>query len=144
MTRSASFERQADPPLTRGVQAHLVRAVPLGLFIGLMILVTQTLLLALAFNVFTASDTIEGAAATYIKARLWGLPATLGSIALMGWFVGISRSGRALSMQIVLNLVNLILSPLFVISFGWGLYGKRSQALPSGRVIKQGLSGLLD
>jgi len=44
------------------VQAHLVRAVPLGLFIGLMILVTQTLLLALAFNVFTASETIEGAA----------------------------------------------------------------------------------
>jgi len=60
---------------------------------------------------------------TYIQARLWGLPATLGSIALMGWFVGISRSGRALSMQIVLNVINIILSPLFVIAFGWGLYG---------------------
>jgi len=76
------------------VQAHLVRAVPLGVFIGLFILLTQTLLLALAFKVFTAPETIEDAAAVYIKARLWGLPATLGSIALMGWFVGISRSGR--------------------------------------------------
>lgn len=106
-----------------GVQAHLVRAVPLGLFIGALVFILQTLLLAGAFKIFTASDTIEGAAATYIQARLWGLPATLGSIALMGWFVGISRSGRALSMQIVLNIVNIILSPLFVITLGWGLYG---------------------
>lgn len=106
-----------------GVQAHLARAIPLGLLIGLLVFILQPFLLALAFTVFTASETIEASAATYISARLWGLPATLGSIALMGWFVGISRSERALQMQIVLNLINIILSPLFVISFGWGLYG---------------------
>ena len=106
-----------------GVQAHLARAVPLGVVIGLSVFVLQTVLMAAAFKVFSADAEIESAARTYITARLWGLPATLGSIALMGWFVGISRSGRALSMQIVLNVVNLILSPLFVISMGWGLYG---------------------
>lgn len=105
------------------VQAHLFRAVPLGLFIGLLVCVLQTILLAVAFKVFTASPTIEDSAASYIRARLWGLPATLGSIALMGWFVGISRAGRALSMQIVLNIVNIILSPIFVIVLGWGLFG---------------------
>ncbi|WP_371396552.1 MATE family efflux transporter [Fretibacter rubidus] len=105
------------------VQAHLFRAVPLGFFIGLLVFALQTILLAVAFKVFTASPTIEDSAASYIRARLWGLPATLGSIALMGWFVGISRAGRALSMQIVLNIVNIILSPLFVIALGWGLYG---------------------
>ena len=106
-----------------GVQAHLVRAVPLGLIIGLLIFLSQIPLLAGAFKIFSGTPDIENAAATYIGARLWGLPATLASIALMGWFVGISRSGLALKMQIVLNAINIILSPLFVISFGWGLWG---------------------
>ena len=106
-----------------GVQAHLMRAVPLGLCIGLLIFMMQIPLLAGAFHIFTGTPDVESAAATYISARLWGLPATLASIALMGWFVGISRSGLALKMQIILNTVNIILSPLFVISFGWGLWG---------------------
>ena len=121
---TAGLAAQADGAEDQtAVQAHLMRAVPLGITIGLLVFITQFFLMALAFKIFTASETIEGAAATYIRARLWGLPATLGSIALMGWFVGISRSGRALHMQIVLNAVNIILSPIFVITFGWGLYG---------------------
>ena len=121
---TAGLAAQSDGANDEGaVQAHLARAVPLGVFIGLCVFVLQTLLLAVAFQVFSADATIESEARTYITARLWGLPATLGSIALMGWFVGISRSGRALSMQIVLNIVNIILSPLFVMALGWGLYG---------------------
>ena len=106
-----------------GVQGHILRAVPLGLAIGLAVFALQALLLSGAFAIYTAESGIEGSAATYIRARLWGLPATLGTIALMGWFVGISRAGRALQLQIVLNLVNIVLSPLFVIGFGAGLYG---------------------
>lgn len=117
---AAQSDGANDP---NAVQAHLFRAVPLGFLIGLLIFFSQGLLLAGAFKVFTASPTIESSAATYIGARLWGLPATLASIALMGWFVGISRSQLALKMQIILNLANVILSPLFVINFGWGLWG---------------------
>ncbi len=105
------------------VQAHIFRAVPLGLAIGLFFILTQALLLPLAFGFSKAEESLETAAQIYISARLWGLPAMLGSIALMGWFIGISRTGLALKMQIVLNLINIILSPLFVIIFGWGLYG---------------------
>ena len=107
----------------KAVQSHLFRAVPMGIAIGLIALAAQAILLPAAFLVYTASDSIEQSARTYISARLWGIPATLGSIALMGWFVGISRTQRALQMQIVLNIVNIVLSPLFVISLSWGLYG---------------------
>lgn len=106
-----------------GVQGHILRAIPLGALIGLLVLTLQFILVPAAFLIFTASPELEGEAATYIHARLWGLPATLGTIALMGWFVGISRAGLALQLQIVLNLVNIILSPLFVIVLGAGLYG---------------------
>ncbi|MGB6230863.1 MAG: MATE family efflux transporter [Litorimonas sp.] len=106
-----------------GVQGHILRAVPLGLLIGTLVFAAQLLLLPAAFAVFTAAPELEAEAATYISARLWGLPATLGTIALMGWFVGISRAGLALQLQIVLNLVNIVLSPIFVIGLGAGLYG---------------------
>jgi len=121
---TAGLAAQADGAGHEGsVQAHMMRAVPLGLLIGISIFLLQNILLIGAFNVFTGTPDVEKTAAIYIKARLWGLPAALASIALMGWFVGISRAGLALKMQIVLNLVNLILSPLFVITFAWGLYG---------------------
>lgn len=105
------------------VQAHIMRAIPIGLAIGMLIFVLQIPLLSGAFTIFTASAEIEGSARDYIGARLWGLPATLGTIALMGWFVGISRAGLALGLQIVLNIVNIILSPIFVIILGSGLVG---------------------
>jgi len=121
---TAGLTAQADGAGDQGaVQANLARAVPLGFFIGCCVLLTQAFLLSVAFQIYTASDTIEASAATYISARLWGLPATLSSIALMGWFVGLGRAKQALHMQIILNLVNLVLSPLFVIFMGWGLYG---------------------
>ena len=117
VAQSEGQDHQAD------VQAHLFRAVPLGLFIGLILFATQLLLLNLFFNIFTATAPIETSAQDYIQARLWGLPAFLGGLALMGWFVGLGKARRALTMQIWLNIVNIILSPLFVISFGWGVFG---------------------
>ena len=123
MSTAGLAAQDAGAENERGVQGHILRAIPLGLLIGLIVLATQWLWMPLAFGIFTAPEGLEGGAATYISARLWGLPATLGTIALMGWFVGISRAGRALQLQIVLNLVNIILTPLFVIGFGWGVMG---------------------
>ena len=121
---TAGLAAQSDGAgLEADVQAHIVRAIPLGLLIGLFIFAFQIPLLRGAFAIFTASAEIEGSATDYIRARLWGLPATLGTIALMGWFVGISRAGLALGLQIVLNIVNIILSPIFVIILGGGLVG---------------------
>ena len=107
----------------RAVQAHIRRAVPLGLAIGATVLLLQTLLIPLILGLYTAGSGIEAEAATYLRARLWGLPATLGGIALMGWFVGLGEARRAFQLQLVLNLVNVALSLLFVVQFGWGLWG---------------------
>lgn len=105
------------------VQLHLYRAVPLGMALGFVILVLQILLIPLALYVFTADPSIETSAAIYVKARLWGLPAYLGLIAIMGWFIGLGRARHALAMQIVLNGVNILLSFLFVGGLSLGLQG---------------------
>jgi MATE family, multidrug efflux pump len=107
----------------RAVQAHLFRAVPMGFAIGLLIFAAQGFLIDGLMQFFPAEAAVDSGARSYLHARLWGLPATLSSIALMGWFIGLARPARALYMQIVLNLINAPLSLLFVAKFGWGLYG---------------------
>ncbi|MEE9347312.1 MAG: MATE family efflux transporter [Robiginitomaculum sp.] len=105
------------------LQAHLMRAVPLGVFIGLIVLAAQALLLGGVFAIYTAGEAVEQAARTYLSIRLWGLPATLGGIALMGWFIGIGRPRRALYMQIGLNIINAALSLWFVLGLNMGIAG---------------------
>ena len=107
----------------RAVQAHLWRAVPLGLFIGVGVVLLQAVILPLILGLYTAGEGIETEALSYLRARLWGLPATLGGIALMGWFVGLGQAGRAFRLQLALNLVNAPLSVLFVAGLGWGVAG---------------------
>lgn len=121
---TSGLSAQADGAKDQqAVQAHLFRAVPLGLCIGLLILIFQAFLITALFAFFPAEDAVLDAAHTYLSARLWGLPATLGGIALMGWFIGLARPKWALYMQIVLNLVNAPLSILFAVGFGWGVFG---------------------
>jgi len=121
---TAGLAAQADGAEDQGaVQAHLARAVPLGLAIGLLILALQIPLMLAAFTVFPGEPGVESAARTYISVRLWGLPATLGGIALMGWFIGIGRPRRALYMQIVLNVINAVLSVFFVLKLEMGVAG---------------------
>lgn len=105
------------------VQAHLFRAVPMGLCIGLMMFAAQGLIIGALLMIFPAEDMVAQGANSYLKARLWGLPATLASLALMGWFIGLARPKLALYMQIVLNVINAPLSLLFVSSYGWGVFG---------------------
>lgn len=107
----------------RDVQAHLFRAVPMGLVIGTSVALLQTIILAALFVFFPAEADVTQGAHTYLYARLWGLPATLASLALMGWFIGLARPKRALYMQIVLNLVNAPLSIILVSKFGMGVFG---------------------
>ena len=105
------------------VQAHLARAVPLGFGLGWLLILAQIPLIYGAFLIFTGSEAAETSARTYIQARFWGLPAILPSMALMGWFIGLGLSRSALVMQLVVNFINIPLSILFVVSFGWGLHG---------------------
>ena len=105
------------------VQAHLFRALPMGFVIGIIIFVLQNPLIDMLMRFFPASSDVVLGAREYLAARLWGLPATLGSIALMGWFIGLARPKWALIMQITLNLINIPLSILFVAKFGWNLSG---------------------
>ena len=75
------------------VQAHILRAIPIGLAIGLLVFALQIPLLNGAFAIFTASAEIEGRATDYIRARLWGLPASSALSPSWGGSLGLAVQG---------------------------------------------------
>lgn len=105
------------------VRASLIRAFITGLGIGAILILAQWPLKSLAFAVFSAEADVELASAAYFDARIWSAPAALAGFALYGWLIGLGRTGLALWLQAILNIINAGLSILFVIGLGWGVAG---------------------
>ena len=62
-------------------------------------------------------------ALTYFFVRIWAAPATLGLYAIKGWFIGMQDSKTPMWIAIALNCVNIFASLLFVLGFGWDIFG---------------------
>ena len=50
-------------------------------------------------------------------------------LVLLGWFVGLARAATALMLQVAINLVNLVVTTLLVLWFGFGVTGAALGAL---------------
>ena len=99
------------------VRALLIRAVALGLGIGLILMVLQWPLSNAAFALLSGTEAVTHQAAAYVGARFLGAPAALAVFAMNGWLLGLGRTRAALALQILLNVVNIGLD----LSFVWGL-----------------------
>lgn len=104
-------------------RAVLQRGLIVGLAIGLVIFALGPVLKPLVFQPFGTEAEVESLAKEYFAARIWGAPALLMSYAITGWLLGTGRTRAMLAMQIVLNLVNVVLTLWFVIGLEWGIAG---------------------
>ena len=107
----------------REVRATLVRALLVAAGCGTVLVALQWPIRALAFTLLEGSDEVEALGRAYFDRRIFSAPATLTSYALLGWFVGLGRTGTALALQLVLNVTNMALDALFVLGLGWGVEG---------------------
>lgn len=121
---TTALAAQADGGAVKGeVAAVLWRAMAVGAGLGLLLVVFQWPLRELAFMAFSGDAPTEALGKAYVDARIWGAPAALAGFALYGWLIGMGLTGRALILQIALNLTNVILSLVFVLGFDWGVQG---------------------
>ncbi|NBB82845.1 MAG: MATE family efflux transporter [Alphaproteobacteria bacterium] len=128
----------ADDPAE--MRAVLGRALLLAAAIGVALVALQRPIGAASLGLFDASAAVEGHAADYIAARIWGAPATLGNYALLGWFLGMQRAGWALALQLVLNGTNIVLDLVFVIGLDQGVVGVgRASAIAEWTALAVGL-----
>ena len=107
----------------RAVSNHLVQALLLALACAALLLLAQTAIRDLALGLTETEPEIEAGAALYFNIRIWAAPMTLGTHALVGWFLGRQNARGPLVMLLAANLSNVVLDLWFVVGLGWGVAG---------------------
>jgi len=105
------------------LRATLLRPLMLALALGALLVLAQMPINLVAFTLLDASPAVEGFAREYFEIRIWSAPATLTNYAVLGWLLGTRRAKTALSLQIFLNGLNILLDIVFVPGLGWGVAG---------------------
>jgi len=104
-------------------QAILFRAVLIAFASGLLMIVAMPLVLWAGLYLMAPGEAVGEATSQYFTIRMFGAPFALVNYAVLGWLIGLGRTGLGLLLQIVLNGINIILSILLGLTFGYGLEG---------------------
>jgi multidrug resistance protein, MATE family len=111
--------------------AVLARGLVLASLIGCSLVILQWPIRSAFFTAIGGSAEVQSAASTYYDWRIWAAPAGLINYVLFGWFMGRGRAMVAFWLQLVLNIVNIVLSLALVIGLQWGVSGAGAAALVS-------------
>ncbi|WP_459746918.1 MATE family efflux transporter [Pseudomonas sp. 3A(2025)] len=77
----------------------------------------------LALGLMQPSAELQQSALAFFHTRLYGLPATLASFALIGWFLGIQNARAPLAILLTTNVANIAFNLWFVLGLDWGVVG---------------------
>ncbi len=105
------------------VSAILTRALLIAGAGGLLLILLQIPIFAVAFWLSPASGEVENLARDYLHIRIWTAPAAIAVYALTGWLVAMERTIAVFWVQLVMNGVNILLDLWFVLGLGWGVEG---------------------
>ncbi len=107
----------------QGVIAVLARGLLVAFALALVMLLLKPLIRIGGLAIFEESAETGLLAGEYIDIRLWGAPAELANMALVGWFAGQELTRRLFLHQVALAGANVALNVLFVVGLGWGVAG---------------------
>ena len=98
--------------------AVLMRALIIAAVAGVTLILLSPLIGKLTFSLIEGSPEVESHAATYFYIRVFSAPFALTNFCLIGWFVGQGRARTTFVIQLYLNLLNGVLSLIFVLWLG--------------------------
>lgn len=101
----------------------LFQGVSIGLLLGCFLLLVQDGILALGLYFANATPVIEVVISEYFSTRIWGAPAAIVNLALIGWLIGQQKAKQVLIIQVLANLLNLALNLWFVFGLGLEVFG---------------------
>ena len=123
----------------------LARALGIALACALVLISIQWIFVKLAFLVVDSSPEVRELASQYFFIRIWAAPATLGLMALKGWFIGMQDSVSPMATDMTVNGMNILMSILLALGFtvgGLHYEGMGFKGVAMGTVVAQ-YSGLL-
>jgi MATE family multidrug resistance protein len=99
------------------------QASALGLGCGLAILLLQYPLAQLLLAVMQPDTDVAPLASRYFHIAVCGAPALLATMAMQGWMLGMQNTMRPMIVSIAVNIINILLSILFVFPLKMGFEG---------------------
>ena len=116
---------------------YMTQGLTVSLSSALIILAIQYLFILVAFEFIDCSPEVAELSKQYFFIRVWAAPATLSLFVFKGWFIGMQNTVSPMAIDVVVNVVNV------VVSIWLGLYTNLGFAgIALGTVIAQ-YTGLL-
>lgn len=101
----------------------LARALLVVAAASILILTLQTPIAWASFKIIGGSTDVETLARNYFSIRVWGAPAALSLFVFSGWFLGMQNARYPMIIAIAVNVVNIILSVIFVFALNMNSNG---------------------
>lgn len=106
-----------------GCRAVFTRAVLLGVVIGAAMTALQVPLRQLLLLLLGPEGDVAVNASRYFSITIWGAPAMLATMAIQGWLLGMQTTLLPMAVTITVNVLNIVLSLMFVFVLGLGFEG---------------------
>lgn len=110
-----------------GCRKILTQSLSIALIAALVIWAIQWLFVTAVLAIVPCSVEVADVARQYFFVRIWAAPATLTLMAIKGWFIGMQDTKSPMSVDILVNVVNMLASyylavhsPLGVVGVAWG------------------------
>ena len=121
---TTGFTAQAYGANDRAEMAYsLYRSLCIALIATVLVLSLQGPVEWLSMKLLHGSEEVLAYTATYFRVRIWAAPAVLCLYAFNGWYIGMQNTTIPMVIAILTNVVNIILSIIFVNAMGMGVTG---------------------
>lgn len=104
-------------------QAVYYRAAVLAGLLGLLTIALSKPFLELCLTFMNPSAEVEAAVRTYFTIRVLATPFSLINYVVMGWLLGLGKSGTVLLIQTILNGLNMVFNATLVLYYDFGVAG---------------------
>ncbi len=101
----------------------LFRGISIAFVLGLLLILIQSPFINIALQLSGGSEQVQFYARQYSEIRVWGFPAALANLVMLGWLLGNHQSKAVMWLLIFTNLTNICLDFLFVNGFQWQVQG---------------------
>ncbi len=101
----------------------LFRGLAVAFTLGLVFIFLQYSFLNTVLNLAGGSEQVQFYARQYSEIRIWGFPASLGNLVILGWLIGNHQTKSVMWLLILTNLINVVLDLIFVYGFHWQVQG---------------------
>ena len=105
------------------IRTALLHACVVALVISIVIILCRKPIVTAGLFLIGGSEEVTRYAEVYIRWAIWGAPAVLITMSLLGWLLGMQNARATLQIAVVVNLINIVMDMLLVFGLHMNVRG---------------------